>query len=95
MVPPVGRVGTVRCRGTRQQPQEGTAPGWPEDSLGDRFFGGTDLDEARTAPCLLTAQIPDAAVIAVDPGHWNVAIKALIRAVAFGSGSASVLQPAA
>lgn len=43
--------------------------GWPEDSLGDRFFGGTDLDEARTAPCLLTAQIPDAAVIAVDPGH--------------------------
>lgn len=71
----------IWCGGADPVPAE--PPRWPEDSLGDRFFGGTSVEEARTAPCLLTAQIPDAAVIAADPGHWNVAIKAVIRAVAF------------
>jgi hypothetical protein len=71
----------VWCGGADPVPAEPLR--WPEDSLGDRFFGGTSVEEARTAPCLLTAQIPDAAVIAADPGHWNVAITALIRAVAF------------
>jgi hypothetical protein len=32
---------------------------------------------------LLTAQIPHATVIAADPGHWNVAARALVRAVVF------------
>ncbi len=59
------------------------APRWAEDSLGDRFFSGTFIDRARDAPCLATAQIPDAAVIAADPAHWNVAADALIRAVVF------------
>ena len=31
----------------------------------------------------MTAQTPDAAVIAADPAHWDVATSALIRAVAF------------
>jgi hypothetical protein len=52
---------------------------WPEGSLGDRFFTGTYLKEARNAPSLATAEIPDAAVIAADPVHWNVATDALPR----------------
>jgi hypothetical protein len=56
---------------------------WPEGSLGDRFFTGTYLEEARNAPSLATAEIPDAAVIAADPAHWNVATGALVRAVVF------------
>jgi hypothetical protein len=67
--------------GTEPVPAE--APRWTEDSLGGRFFGGTFIEEARSAPGLATAQIPDAAVIAADPAHWNVAANALIRAVAF------------
>jgi len=31
------------------------APRWAEDSLGDRFFSGTFLDRARSAPCLANA----------------------------------------
>ena len=56
---------------------------WPEGSLGDRFFTGTYLEEARNAPGLAAAEIPDAAVIAADPVHWNVATDALVRAVVF------------
>jgi hypothetical protein len=69
------------CGGAEPVPAE--MPHWPEGSLGDRFFGGTHLEEARTAPCLLTAEIPDHAVIAADSAHWNVAVNALVRAVAF------------
>jgi hypothetical protein len=69
------------CDGAEPVPAE--APGWPEGSLGDRFFGGTHLEEARTAPGLLTASIPDRAVIAADPAHWDIALNALVRAVAF------------
>jgi hypothetical protein len=29
------------------------------------------LDRARSAPCLATAQIPDAAVIAADPAMYG------------------------
>jgi hypothetical protein len=64
-------------------PVPAEAPPWPENSLGDRFFASTHLEEARDAPGLLTAKIPDPAVIAADPAHWNVATNALIRAVAF------------
>jgi hypothetical protein len=69
------------CGGAEPVPAK--APRWAEDSLGDRFFSGTFLDRARSAPCLATAQIPDAAVIAADPAHWNVAAGALIRAVVY------------
>ena len=69
------------CGGAEAVPAK--APRWAKDSLGDRFFSGTFLDRARSAPCLATARIPDAAVIAADPAHWNVAADALIRAVAF------------
>ncbi len=69
------------CGGAEPVPAE--APRWPEGSLGDRFFAGFHLGEARNAPCLATAEIPDAAVITADPAHWNVAADALIRAVAF------------
>jgi hypothetical protein len=69
------------CGGADPVPAE--APPWPENSLGDRFFAGTHLEEARHAPSLLTAKIPDPAVIADVPAHWNVATNALIRAVVF------------
>ena len=59
------------------------APRWAGDSLGDRFFGGTFIEEARTAPSLATARIPDAASIAAQSAHWNVAANALIRAVVY------------
>jgi len=67
------------CGGADPVPAQ--APRWPEGSLGDRFFTGFHLEEARAAPSLLTAQIPGAAVIAADPAHWNVAASALVRAV--------------
>jgi hypothetical protein len=68
------------CGGAEPVPAE--APRWPENSLGDRFFAGTHLEQARHAPSLLTAKIPDPSVIATHPAHWNVATNALIRAVA-------------
>ena len=68
------------CGGREPVPAE--VPAWPEDSLGDRVRNAF-LDDARSAPSLLTAQLPDAAVIAADPAHWSVATNALIRAVAF------------
>ena len=67
--------------GTDPIPAE--APRWTENSLGDRFFGGFHLAQARDAPCLATAQIPDAAMIAADPAHWNVAASAVIRAIVY------------
>jgi hypothetical protein len=65
------------------EPVSAEAPPWPENSLGDRLLQGTYLGEAQDAPCLLTARIPDAAVIAADPAHWNIAMSALVRAVVF------------
>jgi hypothetical protein len=65
-----------------REPVPAAVPAWPVGSLGDRFGNGF-LDDARSAPGLATAQIPDAAVIAADPGHWSAATQALVRAVAF------------
>ena len=65
------------------EPVSAETPPWPENSLGDRLLRGTYLGEAQDAPCLLTARIPDAAVIAADPAHWNIAMSALVRAVVF------------
>jgi hypothetical protein len=64
-----------------QDPVPAERPDWPEDSLGDRLFSGTLLDQAVTAPCLATATTPASRTIAADPAHWNVAISALVRAV--------------
>lgn len=69
------------CDGHEPVPAE--VPSWPKESLGGRFLAGFHLEEARKAPSLLTADVPDAAVIAADSAHWNVATNALIRAVAF------------
>ena len=71
----------IWCGGAEPVPAQ--APRWIEASLGDRFFSGTFLGRARSAPCLATARVPDAAVIAADPAHWNVAAEALIRAAVF------------
>jgi len=65
------------------EPVPAESPQWREDSLGGRFFGGFFLSEARKAPCLATAEIPDATVIAAHPGHWKVATNALVRAVVY------------
>ena len=50
------------------EPVSAETPPWPENSLGDRLLRDTYLGEAQDAPCLLTAQIPDAAVIAANTG---------------------------
>jgi len=65
------------------EPVSAETPPWPENSLGDRLLRGAYLGEAQDAPCLLTARIPDAAVIAANPAHWNIAMSALVRAVVF------------
>ena len=70
----------VWCGG--REPVPAKVPAWPEGSLGYRFCNGF-LEEARSAPSLVTSQIPDATVIAADSAHWNVATAALIRAIAF------------
>ena len=69
------------CGGGEPVPAE--VPRWPEGSLGARLLDKSYLEEARNAPGLLTASVPDAAVIAADSGHWNVAVGALARAVVF------------
>jgi hypothetical protein len=65
------------------EPVPAEAPPWPDDSLGGRFFNGSFLRGAQKAPCLATAEIPDAALIADHAGHWNVATEALVRAVVY------------
>jgi hypothetical protein len=68
------------CGGVDPVPAE--VPSWPKDSLGDRILSGI-LYEARNAPSLLAAEVPDTAVITADPAHWNVASTALIRGAVF------------
>jgi hypothetical protein len=65
------------------EPVPAEPPRWPEGSVGDRFFSRTFLREARKAPCLADAGIPDATVIAADPANWNVATNARVRAVVY------------
>jgi hypothetical protein len=63
------------------EPEAAEVPNWAEDSAGDRFFGSSLMDEYAVAPRLATAEIPSAEVVAVDSGHWGVAVSALVRAV--------------
>ena len=62
-------------------PSPADVPAWPAGSVGDRFFSGMLLAEARKAPSLPAATVPDARVIAADPAHWSVATWVLVRAV--------------
>jgi hypothetical protein len=64
-------------------PQPAAAPRWPEGSLGHRLCSSTNLARAQSAPCLLTAEVPDAAVILGDPAHWEVAAQVLVRAMVY------------
>lgn len=62
-------------------PSPADVPAWPAGSVGDRFFSGMLLAEARKTPSLPAATVPDARVIAADPAHWSVATWVLVRAV--------------
>jgi hypothetical protein len=62
-------------------PRPADVPAWPAGSVGDRFFSGMLLAEARKTPSLPAATVPDARVIAADPAHWSVATWVLVRAV--------------
>jgi hypothetical protein len=66
-----------------REPVPAVVPRWPEDSLGHRLYSGVHLARAQSAPCLLTADVPEAAVILGDPANWSVAAGVLVRAVAF------------
>jgi hypothetical protein len=74
---------TAACRAWWGEPDPSPAevPAWPAGSVGDRFFSGMLLAEARKSPPLPAAKVPDAGVIAADPAHWSVAIWVLVRAV--------------
>lgn len=54
--------------------------GWPEGSLGGRFFVTRHMAQAERAPAVGGL---DLMAIAVDSAQWPVAISALIRAVVF------------
>jgi len=56
------------CRGWcgGGEPVSATEWEWPEDSLGGRFYAGMHVEEAHSAPSLLTADVPDQAVITAD-----------------------------
>jgi hypothetical protein len=74
---------TAACRAWwgEHEPSPAQVPAWPAGSVGDRFFSGMLLAEARKSPPLPAATVPDARVIAADPAHWSVATWVLVRAV--------------
>ena len=74
---------TAACRAWwgGHDPSPAQVPAWPAGSVGDRFFSGMLLAEARKTPSLAAATVPDAQVIAADPAHWSVATWVLVRAV--------------
>lgn len=65
------------------EPTSAETPSWPKGSLGHRLLAGTRLGEAKDAPSLLTAKLPDAHTIVADPSHWTIATEVLIRAMVF------------
>lgn len=85
-------------------PAPAPVPRWAAGPLGGRIPSWCVLGQARYAPCLLSADVPDATVITADPAQWSVATKALVRAVAFDgmepghpvlNGISGVLAPVA
>ena len=65
------------------QPVPADVPRWAEGSLGQRFCSGMHLAQARNAPCLLTATVPDPMMIITHPAQWRVAAAVLVRGVVF------------
>lgn len=65
------------------EPVPAEVPRWAAGPFGRRIPSWSALGVARYAPCLLTAQLCDPGLIIADPAYWNVATKALVRAVAF------------
>jgi hypothetical protein len=65
------------------QPVPAEGPRWAEGSLGERLCSSMHLAQARNAPCLLTATVPDPMVIITNPAQWWVAASVLVRAVVF------------
>lgn len=74
------------CSG--KEPLPAAAPRWPEGSLGDRLVSSMFLERARIGPSLLTAVVPDAAVIAADSAQWTVASRILMRAAVYDGARA-------
>lgn len=67
-----------------EDPVPAKLPQWARAPFGRRLLSSsTFFAQARLAPCLLTADVPNAAEIMAEPAHWNVATRALVRAVAF------------
>lgn len=71
----------VWCGG--QEPIPARAPWWMQAAPGRDLAAIPWIAEAWVAPCLRTAEVPDAVVLAADPAHWHVAINVLVRAVVF------------
>jgi len=69
------------CGGT--EPARASTPRWVSGTFGALFAANPFLAEMYDAPCLATAVVPPAVVIADDPTQWHVAANALMRAVAF------------
>ena len=65
------------------KPVPAELPRWAKGSLGERLYSGVHLAEARNAPSLLTATVPDPVMILTDPVQWRVAATVLVRAVVF------------
>jgi hypothetical protein len=73
------------CRAWRggAEPALAATPQWMRGPFGGSLAANQFLAEAYDAPCLATAVVPPAVVIADDPTQWRVAANVLIRAVAF------------
>jgi YD repeat-containing protein len=73
------------CRAWRgdSEPVPARTPWWVHGSSGQQFAKNPFLGEARNAPCLATAVVPPAVVIADDPTQWHVAANVLIRSIVF------------
>lgn len=75
-----------------EEPVPAEMPRWAEGSLGQRLCSGMDLSRARSAPCLLTATVPDPMTIITHPAQWRAASR---LAELCKSDSPSILRRAA
>jgi hypothetical protein len=71
-----------------REPVPAVVPRWPQGSLGERFCSDWYLARASGAPNLITAKVPDAAVIRGDPEQWSIAADVLVRAVVYDGARA-------
>jgi hypothetical protein len=56
-------------------------PEWPEDSLGDRFFGSSEIRGMAGAPPVAGLTVPPRRDMARTWAHWEIAVHVLTRAV--------------